>query len=172
MRASGIIAMIFALVAFGGAVAYRQINPPSNPDPNHTHADVAVWVGGMRLDFSDERYMSGSDADEQGGEHGHEHRHQYLHLHDGNGHVIHRHKPGLPLGEFFASIGLPMEENCVTIDDAQLAALDVGWKRDFALTSMLCDNGKFHWRIFVNGEERAFAPRYVFEDGDQLLLTY
>ncbi|MBI3336007.1 hypothetical protein HYZ98_00375 [Candidatus Peregrinibacteria bacterium] len=79
-----------------------------NPDPNHTHADVAVWVDGKKIDFSLEKYMSG--LEEKGDDHDHIHLHDYLHLHDGVGHVIHRHKPGLSLQEFFDSLGFEFKE--------------------------------------------------------------
>lgn len=64
-----------------------------NPDPNHTHADFAVWVDGKKMDFS-----------------AHVHLHDYLHLHDGVGHVVHRHKPGLTLKEFFDSLDVAFKE--------------------------------------------------------------
>ncbi len=141
-----------------------------NPDPNHTHADYAVWVNGQKLDFSDDRYMSGISTDT--GTHPTEGPRKYFHEHDGNGDVIHRHKPGLTIGEFFTSLGLTMTKDCLTLDDFQYGKLDAGWKSDFAITKNLCNSGKFHWTMVVNGDERALDPTYVFTDGDQILLTY
>ena len=144
-----------------------------NPDPNHTHADFAVWVNGQMLNFSDARYMSGSSKDEPAGEHDDaHHKHASLHLHDGNGHVIHRHKPGLGIGEFFASLDITMTKDCLTLDDFQYGKLDAGWKADFAITKNLCNNGKFHWTMVVNGTEKPMDPHYVFADDDKILLTY
>jgi hypothetical protein len=71
-----------------------------NPDLNHTHADFAVWAGGQTVEFTDAKFMSGENDDGV-----HEYLHQYLHLHDEIGHVIHRHKPGIALDEFFDSLG-------------------------------------------------------------------
>ena len=49
---------------------------------------------------------------------------KYLHLHDGNGHVIHRHKPDLTLGDFFHSLGMTMTSSCFELDDFQFQHLD------------------------------------------------
>ena len=118
-----------------------------NPDPNHTHADFAVFVEGKQLDFSDEKYMSSEQK----------HLGQYLHLHDGLGSVIHRHKPGLTLGEFFATIGFTMERDCFATDTGQRT----------------CNaGGENIWRLFVNATEQPFDPSFAFNDTDHLLLSY
>lgn len=129
--------------------------PAKNPDPNHTHADFAVWINGTEYDFSKLQYMSGSSADEK-----HEHaRDKYLHLHDANGNVIHRHKPGLILGQFFASIGIGFSDNNCIVDSSVSK-----------LPTMRCSKNKF--RMFVNGSEMSkFDMSYVFNDGDKILIT-
>lgn len=112
-----------------------------NPDPNHTHADFAVFMDGVKFDFSGEKFMSESESEEADDDHeahGHKH-HPYFHLHDGVGHVLHMHKPGLPLREFFDSIAFRF-------------------------------NGP-KWRMFVNGEETTFDLGYVFKDMDTILFT-
>ncbi|MDA1208900.1 MAG: hypothetical protein O2904_02605 [bacterium] len=68
-----------------------------NPDPNHTHADFSVWFDGEKVDFSGPEYMSGIPSDEAD-------HHKHLHMHDEIGDVLHRHKPGLSLQEFFDSL--------------------------------------------------------------------
>jgi hypothetical protein len=123
-----------------------------NPDPNHTHADFAVYVDGERMDFSDEHLMSGVSTET---EH-HDAHHEYLHLHDGVGHVIHRHKPGLTLEEFFTSIQIGIEGNCYTSFEPMA-------------DGQICDETPF--RLFVNGEEQVFTMEYPFNDLDQILLT-
>jgi hypothetical protein len=164
------ILIVAALAGYGGYYSYLRFTPHENPDPNHTHADFAVWVNGMHLNFTGAQYMSGLSAD--AGTHPTDGFRKFLHLHDGNGHVMHRHKPGLTLGEFFASLGLPMEAQCMTLDATQFAALDAGWKADFAIQNKLCTNGKFHWMMYVNGTAAAFDAAYAPADGDKILLTY
>lgn len=162
--------VIIAAIAIGASIVFGIFRTYENPDPNHTHADFAVWVNGQHLDFTDPRYMS--EVYEEGKEVRVDPMRRYLHLHDGIGHVIHRHKPELTLGEFFASVGLPMEDSCITLDDLQYSRLDEGWKKDFAVEKKLCTNGKFHWRMFVNGSEIPFKPGYNFQDEDKILLMY
>lgn len=163
-------------VAVGGAIAFGAMRGPSgpavNPDPNHTHADFAVWVNGQQLDFTDESYMSGEYKEGETPQREANPLRQYLHLHDGIGHVVHRHKPGLTFGDFMGSLGLPMTAECITLDDYQYGLLDEGWKESFAIQPQLCANGKFRWRMFVNGEERPLDPAYEFQDLDKILLVY
>ncbi len=128
-------------------------NSGVNPDPNHTHGDFAIWIDGKQLDLSGEQYMSGS-SDET--EHSQE-LSQYLHLHDGNGHVLHRHKPGLTLGEFVDSLpGMHYGENKLVFRDC-----------------LHCQyaKGTFEVRLFVNGTENPAGSTYVFSDLDSLLIT-
>ncbi len=144
LMAVGFTALFF-LFAKISSEPTAAAGPALNPDPNHTHADFAVFVDGEKLDFSDEKYMSNEQK----------HLSQYLHLHDGLGSVIHRHKPGLALGEFLSSLGLTMEKDCMTLDSQQL-----------------CNDGKQRWKMVVNGGERSLDPSYVFKDTDKILLTY
>ena len=146
-------ALAIVCIALGACTFLRT--PAKNPDPNHSHADFAVWIDGKQIDFSADKYMSGSssgsmeDAD-------HKKHDPYFHLHDANGHVIHRHKPGLPIAEFFASIGFKMTGNCFTLDTGM----------------SYCSTSGKRWKLYVNGKEHVFDPGFVFADDDQLLLTY
>lgn len=81
-----------------------------NPDPNHTHADFAVWVEGEEVEFTDAKYMSGVSWDDTSHDAVGEYHHEYLHLHDEVGHVLHRHKPGLTLQTFFDSLGFSFSD--------------------------------------------------------------
>lgn len=166
------IPVAVAAVIIGASVAFGVFREYKNPDPNHTHADFAVWVNGQQLDFTDEIYMSGEYVEGEGTKRDPNPMRTYLHLHDEIGHVVHRHKPGLTIGDFFASLGLPMEGQCMTLDTLQYNALDAGWKEDFAVEPRLCTNGKFHWTMIVNGTEMPFNPAYDFADGDKILLVY
>lgn len=159
---------VLAAMASLGIVAYVTYEPPINPDPNHTHADFAVWMDGEKLGFSGPEFMSeseGEETDDNHEVHGHKH-HPYLHLHDGNGHVIHRHKPGLSLREFLRSIGIEavndISSGAPCIDPVTLKAS--GSMEQACL------------RLFVNGTEIQPRPgadllEYVFDDLDQILIT-
>lgn len=147
-----IVFTILVPIAAWYGVTHRV--PAPNPDPNHTHADFAVWVNGTELDFSDEQFMSGSSTDP---EHKNVH-HPYLHLHDGNGHVIHRHKPGLSLRDFLDSLQVGFSDDGMCY--ASFVPLEDGQE---------CGDDPF--RMFVNGTAVAFDPAYVFADSDHILIT-
>ncbi len=125
-----------------------------NPDPNHTHADFVVWIDGKKLDFSGEEFMSGS-SDESDPDHT---KHdKYLHLHDANGHVIHRHKPGLTLKEFFMTLKIGFSGSCYS---SGVPGAD----------GEICSKNPF--RLYVNAVEKPFDDlSYVFADTDRILIT-
>ncbi len=137
---------LFFTALFFGFVTISSAGTAVNPDPNHTHADFAVFIEGDRIDFSQEKYMS-TDTDP---------KHPYTHVHDGNGNVMHRHKPGVTVGEFFASLNITLTPDCFTLDTGE----------------QYCNDGEKRWTMFVNGEETPIDPAFAFQDIDQILLTY
>lgn len=162
-----------------GVVAFVTYQPPVNPDPNHTHVDFAVWMDVEsdvleKLNFSSPEFMSESESEETDDDHeahGHQH-HPYLHLHDGNGHVIHRHKPGLTIGDFFASIGAKMIKGPIVERGETLDTDCFEWTMNNE-TNTRC-SGEFARmiRMFVNGQEVEYDPGYVFEDLDQIVIIH
>ena len=158
---------IFLSLLCVSLVACGTKTPAVNPDMNHTHADFAVWIDGKMLDFSGPEFMSEelTPAEEE------ELKHQtgkvvktdvaslqkYLHLHDGNGHVIHRHKPGLTLKDFFTTIKVDIQGNCYTSFEPMA-------------DGQQCYDHPF--RMFVNGIEKTpFDLAYAFMDTDHILIT-
>ncbi len=163
------IGILIGIIVASAAVTRFSHAPVPNPDPNHTHADFAVWINGKQFDFSDHKYMSEKPqalvpslflpvASAHGDDDGHDQLpgREYLHLHDGNGTVIHKHKPGLTIGNFFNSLGFSMTPTCFITDEGVAT----------------CDKDGKEWQMFVNGKKHAFDPAYDFADGDHLLLTY
>jgi hypothetical protein len=172
---------IFAFV-FAIRHTYNNLRQPDatlNPDPNHTHADFAVWIQGKQMDFAQWQYMSGEPGTHDNGDarfiipedaveqweaarDEQKYLHKHLHLHDGVGNVIHRHKPGLPILDFLGSIGYRQDGNCIYTD----------------ANVPYCDTDALYWRMFINGEEVKLDESipidlsYAFEDMDQILLTY
>jgi len=139
--------------------------PVPNPDPNHTHADFAVWVNGEKLDFSGAEYMSGTSTDEQTHDEVDEYLDEYLHLHDEVGYVIHRHKPGLSLLEFLQSLGviireIPNERICLTFPQIE---------------EEICEEDFHYFFVYTNdpyeGYARDLRSDYLFDDIDRILIT-
>lgn len=147
------------LIAVGLAVilVFRTPRVPvPNPDPNHTHADFLVVLDGEPLDFTGDEFQTGASTEDHTRDPNLSPMRQFLHLHDGIGHVVHRHKPGLTLGDFFDSINVGFTENCIV------------YTLPLAEDLRCSDNP---WRMVVNGQERPFSVNYDFADGDKILIT-
>lgn len=144
--AAPILMGLFFTALFFGFVTISSAGVAVNPDPNHTHADFAVFIDENRINFSQGKYMS-TDTNP---------KHPYTHVHDGNGNVMHRHKPGVTIGDFFSSLNITLTPDCFTLDTGE----------------QYCGNGKKRWRMFVDGQEVPVNPAYEFQDLDQILLTY
>ncbi len=149
-------AIPFTLVLLTACNFFIPREPAVNPDPNHIHMDLAVWIEGRQVDFTNAKYMSGVSTDETSHDEEDEYHHKYLHLHDGIGHVIHSHTPGLTLGEFLSSLGFRMSEECMDLDTG----------------IAVCPQRGYRWRMFVNGIEQPMEPNHVFGDLEKILLTY
>ncbi len=112
----------------------------------HIHADFKVYVNGEFINFSLDKYQS----DE------YNKKHQYVHLHSGNGDVIHYHKDGITLGEFFKTLGMELRDNCFTDD----------------LNNSYCSNDEYELKTFVNGEEITDSYNYIAKDLDRILIVH
>jgi len=149
-----------AALAIGASMLFGMFREYTNPDPNHTHADFAVWVKNVQMDFSGEEYMS--EAYEEGKEVRVDPMRKFLHLHDGNGHVIHRHKPGLTLRDFMLSLGFA--DTCVITGVAPHNVAEH--------LCLIFPDGKTNiLHLYVNGELSSEGLAYVFNDEDQILFT-
>ncbi len=166
--------VIIFVIALGGAYYYGH-QPVANPDPNHNHADFAVWVNGQQLDFSGEEYMTEELTDAQlealktstATGTSLQVLKQYLHLHDGNGHVIHRHKPGLTFGDFMRSIGvLDVTENgnlCITFSQGLKSCGDEASHRTWMM--------KLSTREYSDTTyDYGFDYNYAFQDDDKIFI--
>jgi hypothetical protein len=161
MQRPSSIALAAAAVALGAAgialaFGLRSREPAVNPDPNHTHADFRVVLDGTPVEFTDDVFQTGSSTEDHTRDPNLSPLRKFLHLHDGLGHVVHRHKPGLTLRDFFDSLSVGFTANCIVYE----APVD----RDMA-----CSEND--WRMVVNGQERPFSLNYEFADGDKILLT-
>ncbi len=112
----------------------------------HVHADFSLYLGDERVRFTDAKYQSDTQ---------HIH-HPSLHFHDGNDEVIHRHADNVTLSDFFASIGMELTNDCLTMDTGiEHCTSDVG--------TLL---------LMVNGERIMDITKYITEEEDRILLYY
>lgn len=69
---------------------------------NHTHAALTVFVNGILLNFSDEKYQNKDIA---------------MHFEDGDSFTLHKHLRSSWLGPFFESVNITLANNCLIIGD-------------------------------------------------------
>ncbi|HKU50568.1 MAG TPA: hypothetical protein VJP79_11500 [Nitrososphaera sp.] len=142
-----VIPVVAALVAVGVAAAVLTPKGPSNSygplGSAHEHAVFEVRLDGKAIDFSQSKYQVKS---------------QFIHVEGGDGTTLHRHATGVPVGAFFQSIGMDIDENnnCFISDDG----------------SRYCDDGAKQLRYFVNGTERDSITDYVLSQNDRILIIY
>ncbi|MEK7498017.1 MAG: thioredoxin domain-containing protein [Patescibacteria group bacterium] len=114
------------------AAILKQKTEVSSEEKYHAHFDLKVYINGRALDLSLPKYQSTEEKELDEG----------IHSHDGNGKVVHLHKKGVPLSQYFESI-------------------KVGFPSD----------GK-PLRVFVNGKENNEALSYIAKDLDRILVVY
>ena len=109
----------------------------------HEHAAFLVTIEGKPIDFSQQKYQVKS---------------QYIHVENGVGTVLHKHAIRVPVGEFFASVGMQVTSNCFVSDDG----------------STYCNGDDKKLRFFLNGIELdpSAINSYVLNENDRVLLYY
>ncbi len=112
----------------------------------HSHSDLAVYLDGKKIDFSLAKYQS-----EEGKE-----KNEWLHLHDGNGKILHKHKRGVTIGEFFQSLGMSFSKECFVTDAG----------------SRYCNGAGKTLKFFVNGKLNSEFGSYEPKDLDKLVISY
>jgi protein-disulfide isomerase len=112
----------------------------------HIHANFKVYVDGKPVDFSLAKYQSTTANP----------LNPFVHLHDGNGDIIHVHKQGVTLGDFFKSLGMSLTSTCFSPSIGQ----------------QYCANGDATLSMFVNGKPNTQFDAYVPQDLDRILLSF
>ena len=164
---------ILLLVLIAGCV--NDNVPPAREI--HLHADFAVFLDGVKLNFAQAKYMTTEENEPS----------KAVHLHDMDGNVMHVHAANVTFGMFLESMGMKLEtrdaengigqEICFT-DDAgnetcypRFGCYEVEKGQSICVDPILSAQS---WRLFVNGEplsENMKIEDYVMKDLDQLLLT-
>jgi hypothetical protein len=140
-----IIPVVAALVAVGIAAAVMAPRDPTSSfgmlGSAHEHAVFQVSLEGEPIDFSQSQYQVKS---------------RYIHVENGDGTTLHKHSTSVPVGEFFRSVNMNVENDCFVTDDG----------------SRHCEDGTNQLRYFVNGMERASIMDYVLMENDRILILY
>jgi hypothetical protein len=134
-----IIPVIAAIVAIGVAAAVMAPRGTAGGfgalGSAHEHAVFEVRLEGEPIDLS-----------------------QFIHVEGGDGTTLHRHSTGVPVGEFFRSVDMNIDEanSCFVSDDGM----------------QYCDNDSEQLRFFVNGTEVASIANYILKENDRILIIY
>lgn len=128
------------------SAAKKEAERPVLGEKVHEHADIAVYLNGKKIDFTQEKYQSSEsnplDPD--------------AHLHDGNGTVTHKHRKGVTLNAFFQSLGMNFDRDCFTLDE----------------TSQFCNGDGKTLKFLVNGKPNEQFGEYELVDLDRILISY
>lgn len=140
-----IIPIAAALVAIGIAAAVMTpANPTSSFGPlgsAHEHAAFEVRVAGEAIDFGQDKYQVKS---------------RFIHVENGDGTTLHKHSTSVPIGEFFRSVNMNIDNSCIVTD---------GGERH-------CEDDTNQLRYYVNGTERGSIMDYVLRENDRILIIY
>jgi hypothetical protein len=137
-----IIPAVAALAAIGIAAGVMYQGPSFGAlGSAHEHAVFEVRLDGEPIDFSQDKYQVQS---------------RFIHVEGGDGTTLHRHSSSVPVGEFFKSVGMNIENNCFVGDNG----------------SRYCEDGTNQLRFFVNGTERGSVIDYILRENDRILIIY
>lgn len=132
--------MAYAVTVYSGHIG----TPGQNFGPlgsEHVHAAFAMKINGEKWDFSQEKYQVQS---------------QYIHVENNDGNTLHRHATGVPVGEFFSSLGMNVTDSCFTLENK----------------TSYCSNGNSNLEFYINGNKTNSIANHVFNEDDRILIVY
>jgi len=139
------VAVLLAIMAYAITIYSENLERPSQKfgalGSEHVHAAFAVKINGVKLDFSQEKYQV---------------RSKYIHVENNDGNTLHRHATGVPVGEFFNSIGMNVTDSCFTLENG----------------TSYCSNGNSNLEFYINGNKTDSIANYVIKEDDRILIVY
>lgn len=141
---------VITLAVVGIAIYYvpSLLTKKSPPAAFHEHANFAVYIDGVRYNFSQTKYIP-TEKQEVGLK-------QFVHMHDMNGGVIHLHEPGIILGMFFDSIGMQLNATCLSLDNG----------------TSYCTSANESLKMYANGFQSNAFDQLPLHDLDRILISY
>lgn len=149
-----VIAWIIAALLASSAFAYKfYINLPTqeyktipivgSPGSTHAHASLLIMDRDNAISFCEQKYMLASQA---------------VHFEEDDCIVVHKHATGVTLTEFFKSIEVTLDDECLAISDGR----------------KLCSDSKNTLRVILNGGEvpLSMLPYYELQNNDHILVNY
>ena len=115
---------------------------------DHAHAAIAVFVNDEQINFGLPQFQLSS---------------KYIHFENHNPYLIHKHATGVPLEVLFASIGIKITHDCIT--------LNYDRSEDNNKTNRFCAEQDQSMIFYVNGEKYPNISQYVLEHNDRILVS-
>jgi len=139
------VAVLLAIMAYAITIYSENLEKPAQKfgalGSEHVHTAFAVKINGVKLDFSQEKYQV---------------RSKYIHVENNDGNTLHRHATGVPVGEFFNSIGMNVTDSCFTLENG----------------TSYCSNGNSNLEFYINGNKTDSIANYVIKEDDRILIVY
>ena len=114
---------------------------------DHVHAAILVVIDGEQLNFGLPQFQLAS---------------RYIHFEDSNPVTVHRHATNVPLEMLFASIGITISNDCISIED-------YGAKGN---TRDVCARQGEEMEVFVNDKTyNSDITKYEIKQNDRILIS-
>ncbi len=107
----------------------------------HIHADFKVYIDDNQIDFSQLMYQLRSKS---------------VHVEDGIGDVVHVHKEGITIGDFFKTLDIKFNNTCIIIP----------------MEDPHCNTDNMKLSFYVNGIENDEFESYEIKELDKILISY
>ena len=138
-----IILAILVIIFIYGCSGKNNFGPYG---PTHSHSDFKVYILGKPLNFDSARYQV---------------MERLTHVENNDGDVLHIHATGITLGFFLQSLGLNLNNECITTDTG----------------NQYCNLGKATLKVYTKNQfsnwVQIYDPAdYVINDLDKMLVSY
>jgi len=107
----------------------------------HIHVDFKVYINDRVIDFSNSMYHLKAKS---------------VHVEDGIGELVHVHKEGVTIGDFFETLDIEFNKTCIIIP----------------IEGSYCNVGDKRLSFYVNGIENEEFESYETKDLDKILVSY
>lgn len=128
------------------ALKKSAITQTPAPVAFHGHFDLKVYMNNKMINFGLAKYQSaeGKELDPD------------VHIHDGNGNIVHLHKEGVTLAQFFKSLKMTLSSSCFIQDNGQ----------------KFCNTNDSSLKMYVNGQVNTEFDTYIPKDLDRIVISF
>ncbi len=133
------VILIAVLIVIYGIFKISASSNVGSVGSAHRHADFKLYINGEAVDFSQPKYQLKSS---------------YVHFEGGDGDVIHTHATGVTIGFFLQTLGIRLDENCITVNEKS------------------CNDDERTLKLFVNGKRTSNPRDHEIGNLGKILVSY